>query len=268
MTALLIDLDGVLYEGDEPVAGAAETMAWLQEQDIRHLFLTNTTSRPRSALVDQLAAMNVCIDEQRILTPPVAAARWLDAHVRGPVALFVPAATVAELGAIEVAPADASSVAAVVIGDYGESWTFGTLNRAFRLLMNEPRPALVALGMTRYWRAADGLRLDTAPFVVALAHASGAEPVVLGKPAAPFFETALGMLHATPAETWMIGDDIRGDVLGAQDAGLHGLLVKTGKFRPSDLAGDIRPDQILSSIADLPPWWTEETGSDRGFSPK
>ena len=65
-------------------------------------------------------------------------------------------------------------------------------------------------------------------------------------------ETALEMLGAPAAETWMIGDDIQGDVGGAQDAGLKAILVKTGKFRPADLSSGIRPDQVLDSIADLP----------------
>ncbi len=51
------------------------------------------------------------------------------------------------------------------------------------------------------------------------------------------------------------GDDIRGDVGGAYQAGIRGLLVRTGKFRPEDLDGDVRPDGVLDSIADLPDWW-------------
>ncbi|MFQ6007036.1 MAG: HAD-IIA family hydrolase, partial [Woeseia sp.] len=194
MTALLIDLDGVIYEAEEPVPGAAEAIAWLQDSAIPHLYLTNTTSRPRSALVEKLAGMDIDVAEESILTPPVAAARWLAEHAPGPGALFVAPKTVPEFGSLEVATNDQESVASVVVGDYGERWSFFELNRAFRLLMVEPRPTLVALGMTRYWRAEDGLRLDTAPFVMALAHAGGVEPVVLGKPARPFFETALAML--------------------------------------------------------------------------
>jgi len=53
----------------------------------------------------------------------------------------------------------------------------------------------------------------------------------------------------------MIGDDIRGDVGGAQAAGLAGVLVRTGKFRPKDLEGEVRPDAVLDSVADLPQWW-------------
>lgn len=257
MTALLIDLDGVLYETEKPIPGAADTVRWLRDKAIPHLFLTNTTSRPRRALVEKLAGMDIDVDEKSILTPPVAASRWLAANAAGPAALFVPPATVPEFQSVEIAADTAGSVAAIVVGDYGERWTFGEMNRAFRLLMNEPRPALIALGMTRYWKAEDGLRLDTAPFVVALAHATGAEPVVLGKPAEPFFATALDMLGASARETLMIGDDIRGDVAGAQAAGIAGALVRTGKFRPADLDGDICPDFVLDSFAALPDRWDE-----------
>lgn len=255
MTALLIDLDGVIYEGDDPVAGATETIAWIRERKIPHLFLTNTTSRPRAALVEKLAGMNVSATEKRILTPPTAAVRWLSDHAPGPAALFVAPPMLKEFSGLDIAPEGQSEVASVVIGDYGELWDFGELNRAFRLLMAKPQPLLVALGMTRYWKAADGLRLDTAPFVMALSHATGAEPVVLGKPARPFFETALAMLEAGPEETVMVGDDIRGDIGGAQNAGITAVLVKTGKFWPDDLKGDVEPDAVLDSIADLPECW-------------
>ncbi|HHB12131.1 MAG TPA: TIGR01458 family HAD-type hydrolase [Chromatiales bacterium] len=258
MKALLLDLDGVLYVGETAIPGAAEAVAWLQRERIPHLFLTNTTSRPRSALVEKLARMGIHIDPGQILTPPVAAVQWLQANAPGPVALFVPEATRAEFAVLDRLPDDAESgAAAVVIGDLGAGWDFATLNRAFRLLMAEPGPPLVALGMTRYWRAPDGLRLDVGAFAHALAYAAGVEPVVLGKPAEPFFRAAIERLGAAPGEVWMIGDDIRGDVEAAQKAGLHGVLVRTGKFRPSDLQSGIRPDAVLDSIAALPRWWRE-----------
>lgn len=256
MSGLLIDLDGVVYEGELPVAGAPEAIAWLAEQAIPHLFVTNTTSRPRSALVDKLAALGISVDQAEILTPPVAAAAWLRTHAPGPVALFVPPPTRAEFSGLELAePRGFGPVGAVVIGDYGERWDYAELNRAFRLLMAEPSPVLIALGMTRYWQAADGLRLDTAPFVMALAHASGHEPVVLGKPAAPFFEAALSRLGTPADQTLMIGDDVRTDIGAAQALGMRALLVRTGKFRDGDLRLGIEADAVLDSIATLPDWW-------------
>ncbi len=257
MPALLIDLDGVLYETDQAIPGAVATIEWLRDKGIPHIFLTNTTSRSRAAIVEKLARMNIAVEESDILTPPVAAAEWLSTNAPGPAALFIAPATVEEFASLELATPGDTSVASVVVGDYGERWTFAELNRAFRLLMNEPRPALVALGMTRYWQAEDGLRLDTGPFVTALSHASGVEPVVLGKPARPFFETALARLGTVPGETLMIGDDIQGDVGGARAAGIRGALVRTGKFRDSDLEGDISPDIVLDSVADVPARWSE-----------
>lgn len=259
MRALLFDLDGVIYQGESPIAGAAQAVRWFQETGVPHLFLTNTTSRPRQAIVDKLARFGVHADEARILTPPVAAREWLAMHVEGPVALFVPPATRSEFTALEILRADAESgAAAVILGDLGQGWDFNTLNRAFRLLMADPRPTLIALGMTRYWRADDGLRLDTGPFVAALQQATGIEPVVLGKPAAPFFETALQILGSDATHTVMVGDDIRGDIGAAQSAGLKAVLVRTGKFKPEDLEGEIRPDAVIENITALPAWWREQ----------
>ncbi len=254
--ALLIDMDGVLYQGEQAISGAAGTLDWLTANALPYLFLTNTTSRPRCALVEKLARMGIQANVEQILTPPVAASRWLKTHAQGPAALFVPPATVAEFEAIDTADIDSlDKVGAVVIGDYGDHWSYAALNRAFRWLMQDPPPALVALGMTRYWRSADGLCLDTAPFVVALEHATGRQAVVLGKPAAPFFETALEQLGVGAAQACMIGDDIRGDIGGAQAVGIRGLLVRTGKFRPDDLGQGIEPAAVLTSISELPAWW-------------
>lgn len=73
MRALLLDLDGVIYQGDSAVPGADETLDWVRERAIPHLYLTNTTSRPRSAIAGKLGPMGIRIGEDEILTPPVAA---------------------------------------------------------------------------------------------------------------------------------------------------------------------------------------------------
>jgi HAD superfamily hydrolase (TIGR01458 family) len=262
MPGILFDLDGVFYVGDAPVTGAAEVLDWCRQEKIPHLFLTNTTSRPRSGLVEKLAGFGITTDPDHILTPPVAAVRWIKAHVDGATMLFVPEATRGEFSALQLAGADSErSVGALVLGDLGQKWDFAAYNAAFRALMKEPRPALVALGMTRYWRAADGLRLDVGPFVAGLEYATGVRATVMGKPAPEFFQTALEIIGCTADEVVMIGDDIRGDIGGAQSAGIDGVLVRTGKFRPQDLEGDIHPAAVLDSIADLPSYWHGRFGA-------
>ena len=255
MHALLIDLDGVLYEGERPIEGAVEAIRFVQENRIKHLFVTNTTSRPRRVLLDKLARMGIATDSDHLLTPIVAARMWLSAFTDGPAALFIPEATREDLADFEqLDERQESGAASVVVGDLADGWTFRTLNRAFRLLMCEPRPPLVALGTTRYWHGHSGLQLDAGPFVKALEYACGIDAVVMGKPASGFFHQALALLDEGPEDTVMIGDDIVTDVLAAGNLGIKGLLVKTGKFRPDDLAKLPDPDMVLDSIAKLPGW--------------
>jgi HAD superfamily hydrolase (TIGR01458 family) len=252
---VLLDLDGVFYVGEDAVPGAADALAALRAADLRTLLLTNTTSRPRTALLEKLDRLGVPAQAEDLLTPAVAAGDWIRAQGAEPVATFFAEATAVDLGAVERLPEAAESGAgAVVLGDLGDRWDFATLNRAFRLLMTPERPPLLALGMTRYWRAPDGLRLDASPFVRALEHAADVEAVVLGKPSSEFFAAALARIGCSAGETLMVGDDVRTDVGGAQAAGLRGALVRTGKFAPSDLEGAVTPDAVLDSLADLPAW--------------
>jgi HAD superfamily hydrolase (TIGR01458 family) len=253
---VLLDLDGVLYSGDDPVPGAVATVAWLRREGLPFLYLTNTTSRPRQTIADKLTAMGIAADVDQILTPAVAATAWMRRHGVEHPALFVPRATASEFAGLDPSLDGAEQGAgAVVVGDLGPGWDFATLNRAFRLLMGAGRPPLIALGLTRYWRADDGLRLDAGAFVRALEYACGRTAVVLGKPDPAFFRAAVEHLHLDPEHVVMVGDDIHTDVGGAQRAGLTGVLVRTGKYSPSDLTGDVSPDATLDSIADLPQWW-------------
>ena len=255
--AILFDMDGVVYNAETPIPGAAETVSWLRERQVPHQFLTNTSSTGRAPLVQKLARFGIPADEAMIMSPPAAAADWLRAQGDGPVALIVKKTAHAEFYGLEILPEDAESGARyVVVGDMEEQWDFRTINRAFRLLHSAPDAQLIALGMTRYWQGPTGLQLDVAPFIAMLECAVQRKAVVFGKPGAAFFQAALNKLGVEkPREALMVGDDIEVDVDGAQQAGLHGALVKTGKFRDSDLDRPVRPYLILDSIADLPAWW-------------
>ena len=256
MKAILFDLDGVFYEGATPVKGAVEALKWVRENNIPYLFITNTTSRNRLDLVAKLYEMGITADIDHILTPAVAAVAWLQAHKKSNIALFVPNAIHPEFLRFTGTKKTADQpVDGLVIGDLGKQWTYDKLNKAFRLLMNEPHPVFIALGMTRYWQADDGLRLDVAPFAMALQHASQVQAIVLGKPSADYYRAALRMLKTKPADTVIIGDDLYTDIEGGQQLGMRGILVRTGKFQLRDMKADVRPDAVLDSVADLPGWW-------------
>lgn len=256
MRGILFDLDGVLYNSETLIEGAAEAVAWIQNKSIPYLFVTNTSSRGRAILAEKLLHFGIHTDLDHILTPCTAAAEWLRTRNDGLTALFVSRKSRAEFADIPCVE-DAAETGAryIVIGDLGDAWTFRTLNRAFRLLHSQPDSVILALGMTRFWFAEDGVRLDTAPFVVALEHAAGKKAQVFGKPSQSFFFAAMDKLALPASQIVMVGDDIVTDIAGAQQAGLHTLLVRTGKFRPSDLEGMVTPDGVLNSVRDVPHWW-------------
>ena len=253
MSAILFDLDGVLYEGNSPIEGAASTIDWCHKNKIPHLFLTNTTSISREQLVSKLAGFGIDCQAKDLLTPPVAASQWMSENDIKDIALFVPESTQAEFSQFTLHEQEDDKVDAVVIGDLGEGWDFATMNRVFRLLLNNPDAALIALGMTRYWRNKGKLQLDVGPIVKAIEYATGRAPRVTGKPAKPFYKAAMSLLHKK--KIIMIGDDIHGDIEAAQKAGLKAILVRTGKFTPRDLELGIKPKAIIDSVADLPDWW-------------
>jgi HAD superfamily hydrolase (TIGR01458 family) len=254
MSAILFDLDGVLYEGDKPIDGAADTVNWFYQNGIPHLFLTNTTSISRLELVTKLANFGIKSKEENFLTPPVAAKQWLQSNNLNNIALFVPETTREEFSDFKLVTNENNSVDAVVIGDLGLQWTFNIMNQIFRILISNPQAKLIALGMTRYWRTASGLQLDVGPMIKAFEYATGINAVVTGKPAIEFFQAAVALL-GNQDNVVMIGDDIRGDIEASQQAGLKAIQVRTGKFTEQDLESDISPDAILDSVALLPRWW-------------
>jgi phospholysine phosphohistidine inorganic pyrophosphate phosphatase len=256
MRGILFDLDGVLYNAEEPIAGAVETMAWIQARGIPYLFVTNTSSRGRAILVDKLKRFGIETNISRILTPCTAAAEWMRKQPGGAAALFVKPKAFDEFEGLEILPDTSESGAGyVVIGDLGDDWDFKKLNRAFRLLHSSPEAVLIALGMTRFWMGPDGLRLDTAPFVAALECATGRRAIVFGKPEKSFYLAAAARLSLPPEEIVMVGDGIDTDIAAARNTGIKGVLVRTGKFSPSDLEGPVRPDAVLDSIRDIPEWF-------------
>jgi phospholysine phosphohistidine inorganic pyrophosphate phosphatase len=249
-SAVLLDIDGVLHVGDEPIAGAVEALAQLRELSTGVRLVTNTTSKSRREIVEQLRRLGFEVSEHEVLTPASLAVRHCREQGFRSVRLLVGEALLEDLEELARTPAEAD-VEAVVLGDLGEGFTARVLNEAFRLLMDGAE--LVALQHNRYWRRADGLTLDVGAYSAALEYATGREAVVVGKPARAFFTSALGELGSRAQDTVMVGDDVEADVGGALAAGLRGVLVRTGKYRGDALeASGVTPTATVDSIADVP----------------
>jgi HAD superfamily hydrolase (TIGR01458 family) len=247
--AVLLDLLGVVYDGDTPIAGAVAAIDRLRVAGLPLRFVSNTTRSPRSAIIAQLAGMGIKVADEELLTPARAAVEWLRKHGRQPHLLVHPDLEV------EFSGLEGGSGRAVVVGDAGESFNHASLNRAFRELV--AGADFLALAINRTFKDADGLlSLDTGAFVAALEFASGRGPVVLGKPSPDFFLSALAGLNCPAADAVMVGDDAESDVAGALNAGLGAaLLVRTGKYRPDDETHfDPPPTALVDDLAAATDW--------------
>lgn len=246
---LLIDLDGVIYVGGRPVDGAHDAIAFLVQNEIPFRFLSNTTRKCRRTLAGKLAAMGFVIPEEYIFTPPLAAIIHMRKTGRNRYHLLTTGDVDRDFGDIG-SNEQTGDVDYVILGDAGENVTYNRLNQAFRQLMGGAE--LIALERDRYWMADDGMALSAGPFVTALEFATGKKATVVGKPSKAFFGLALQDMGLRPDQVAMIGDDIVTDIGGAQDAGIRGVLVRTGKFREWDLTQEgIKPWKTISSIAGI-----------------
>lgn len=234
-----------------PIAGAKETVTLLNELGYRYRFVSNTTSKCRRNLSKFLDEMGFEIPEDHIFTPAIAAAERIQSKTENKCFLLTRPDVRKDFedAAIPLAE-EGTEVDYVVVGDAETDFTFERLNRAFRLVMDGAQ--IIALEKDRYWMGSDGLNLAAGPIVCALEYATGTLADVVGKPSPHFFEMALADLGVCSDEAAMIGDDINSDVGGAQNAGMTGILVKTGKYREETAkCSNVVPDLILESIAGL-----------------
>lgn len=253
LNGLLLDLDGVLHTGETVLPGALATLAWLQAQRIPHLFVTNTSTQSLASLSRRLQAMGLAIAPEQIFCAPQAAAHWL--RQQGMTRIWPLVSPEVQADLADFTP-DEQQPQALLIGDIGPVWDYALLNRAFACLQRGAR--LVAIHKNRSWQTPQGLRLDIGAFVAALEYAVPCQAVVIGKPNPDFFAAALARLHLPASTVAMVGDDIFSDIDGAQQCGLTGILVQTGKYRPQTLADSgIQPDACLPDIGALPDWWQQ-----------
>jgi HAD superfamily hydrolase (TIGR01458 family) len=251
VAGLLLDIDGVLTVSWKAIPGAVDTLAWLRREGVPFRLITNTTTHTRRRLAETLGAAGLSVAPEEIVTAVVATAEHLRANFAGAKAFVLSDGDAGEdLHGVRVVetPEDAD---VVVLGGAGDGFTYDALNRVFRRLMDGG--ALIGMHRNLFWRTASGWELDAGAYINGLESAANVSATICGKPTKGYFAAALGMLGVPPAHSAMVGDDITNDVLGAQAAGIRGVLVQTGKFQPEDLTS-ASPDVVLKSIADLPQW--------------
>jgi 4-nitrophenyl phosphatase len=261
LRGLLIDLDGVVYTGREPIAGAAEFLAEARRRGLTFLLVTNNSTTSPELVAERLCGMHIDVAPDEILTSAQAAM----AYVRAQSDPGTPVRIVGEAGLRQAAKAEGLTV--VEDGEATCDWVIAGLDRSFdyekltgatRAIMRGAR--FVATNADALLPIEDGQVLPGAGTIIAaIKTATAVEPVVLGKPQPGLFEHGLRRLgNLRPDEAAMIGDRLDTDVDGGRRAGLHTILVLTGVTTPAEAAvAHPAPDAVvanLASVAELLGW--------------
>ncbi|KAL8558340.1 Haloacid dehalogenase-like hydrolase domain-containing protein 2 [Nucella lapillus] len=223
---VLIDLSGTLHIDDTEIPGSVKALERLRTSGVKMKFVTNTTKESKRVLHQRLCKLGFHIDSEEIFTSLTAARRLIEERNVRPL-LMVDDKALEDFEGIPVAPPSA-----VVVGLAPDKSDYTAMNHAFSLLLNGA--PLIAIHKARYYKRKDGLALGPGPFVAALEYATGQRAEVVGKPESSFFSSAVKEFGCELRDCVMIGDDVRDDVGGAQNCGMKGILVKTGKYREGD----------------------------------
>jgi HAD superfamily hydrolase (TIGR01458 family) len=243
---LLIDLDGVLYVGEKVIPGGVEAVAKTKAAGFPVRFCTNTTTRSLESLHRKVLNMGFGIEPGEIFGVIRAAQLFLERQTDPVCKLLLTDDPRRDFDRFRQADTE---VTHIVVGDIGKHWDYDLMNQCFNLIVQGAE--LIALHKGQYWMTETRLRMDIGAFVAGLEFVTGREATVIGKPSETFFELALADLGLPASAVAMIGDDITGDIEGAQCAGMPGILVKTGKYSEDLVArSKVRPNAVVESIVE------------------
>ncbi len=230
----LVDLDGTLYVGDSLLPGAREFIDKLRKQNRSFRIVSNSTVLSRKQIAERLHRLNIDVAEKEIFTAASATAELLRTFGGVKCYLVVAKDLIEEFSGLEISERNPDYV---VLGDIGSAMNYDVMNLVFKLVMGGSE--LIALQKNRFYRDANGLQIDAGSFVAGIEYSTGKQARIIGKPSRQFFNLAVHGIRVETGERWlsaefaMVGDDIEADIKGAMDAGLVGILVRTGKHNDS-----------------------------------
>jgi 4-nitrophenyl phosphatase len=255
ITHLIIDMDGVLYRGDQPVPRLGEFFTFMRERPIKFVLATNNSTRTPQEYADKLAQMGVTVSPDEILVSGQATARFL--------AREYPRGTrvhVFGMPALKQAMTDEGFTLAdedvqLVVASMDRSVTYEKLKRATLLIRGGAR--FIATNLDPTNPSEEGLIPGTGTMIAALETASGVKPQAIGKPQPTMYQLAMEQMGASSETTAAIGDRVDTDIIGGKKAGLTTICVLSGSSDRAE-AEAAETDMIFDDIAHLLETWKQQ----------
>jgi HAD superfamily hydrolase (TIGR01450 family) len=243
---VLLDIDGVVRRGVDPIPGAGAAVARIADRARGFMFVTNNSSATPAETVEKLAAVGVTITAEQVVTSALVAADMLAPGTRCLVIGMTGLRdALAQRGCILVE--DPSEADAVVVG-FDRNLVWDDLRRATVALRRGAR--FLATNDDATFPAPEGLWPGNGAIVAALERSSGRTAEVAGKPHPPLLLAAARRCGG--GRVLFVGDRHDTDILGAATLGWDSALVLTGVTTPDEVAAlQPPPTYVLQSVADL-----------------
>jgi 4-nitrophenyl phosphatase len=247
---LILDMDGVLWHGDDPLEGLKPFFDLLNKNKIRYVMATNNPSKHPAGFAEKARSFGIKIESEDIISSVVATVHYLKKHFPQGTrvhAIGEPALKecVAEAG-YELADADVE----VVVAALERALTYETIKRGTLLI----RSGATFLGTNAdpSYPTEEGFVPGSGMMVTALSVSADKKPIIMGKPERPIFELAMERMGLPADQVASVGDRLDTDILGGQLAGLHTILLLTGIASKEDLlASDIKPTWVFKDLMEL-----------------
>ena len=250
--ALIIDMDGVLWHGNQAIAGLVEFFQLLRAKNIRFILATNNASLTRDQYVKKLANMGVTVSAEEILTSGIATAIYLSeryqpsktrVYVLGEAGATEP---LKERGFILTELYDVTADIVVVGKDSTLTW-----DKLATATLNVRKGALfVGTNGDTTLPTERGITHGNGAILAAIQTGSdGIAPVCIGKPEPIIYQQAMALLGANLDETVALGDRLETDILGAVNTGIRSIMVLTGISSVADLEqSDYQPTWVFPDL--------------------
>jgi 4-nitrophenyl phosphatase len=253
---LLIDMDGVLWRGDEPMPHLQQFFAFLRQRAIDFMLVTNNSSKTPQQYVDKLARMDVDIAPGQVLTSALASAAYLADVAPVGARVYAIGGEGLRQALQEQGFVLAEEGADYVVVGWDRDLTWDKLATA-ALLIHEGA-AFIGTNPDVSYPTERGPVPGNGAQLAALEVATGVTPVVAGKPERQLYEEALRRLNASSETTAMVGDRLDTDMAGAERAGLSTVLVLSGIAGEGDLESSaVQPDVVCADIGELIERWKQ-----------
>lgn len=253
---LIIDMDGVLYRGNEAIPGAGAFLRFLRERGIGFVLATNNSTRTPQQYVKKLAGMDMPVQTDEILTSAQATAAYLAGITPPGARVFVVGQdglwTALREAGFALVEEDAEFVVA------GMDFAIRYERLAEATLLIRAGAQFIGTNPDRTFPSERGIVPGAGSLLAFLEAATGVTPTVIGKPGTVMMELALDRMGAQASTTAVLGDRLETDIEAGQRTGLVTLLVLSGVTDQALLAGsEIQPDLIFRDVSHLHTVWQE-----------